>query len=87
MEGASDKKKTTLLFQRLERSIFGESLEKVALWRKKEHTPPKLNTDPEKWWLEDESFLLGFGNFSGENSLLNFGGISLIFQESHQLQI
>ena len=24
---------------------------------------------------EDDPFLLGFGNFSGVNSLLNFGGI------------
>ena len=30
-------------------------------------TPPKFNIDPEKWWLEDEPFLLGFGNFSGAN--------------------
>ena len=28
-------------------------------------TPPKFNIDPEKWWLEDDPFLLGFGNFSG----------------------
>ena len=26
------------------------------------------------WWLEDDPFLLGFGNFSGVNSLLNFRG-------------
>ena len=25
--------------------------------------------------LEDDPFLLGFGNFSGVNSLLNFGGV------------
>ena len=25
------------------------------------------------WKLEDDPFLLGFGNFSGVNSLLNFG--------------
>ncbi len=28
-------------------------------------TPPKFNIAPEKWWLEDKPFLLGFGNFSG----------------------
>ena len=28
----------------------------------------------EKWCLEDDPYLLGFGNFSGVNSLLNFGG-------------
>jgi len=22
-------------------------------------TPPKFNIDPEKWWLEDDPFLLG----------------------------
>ena len=29
-------------------------------------TPPKFNSEftPEKWWLEDDPFLLGFGNFS-----------------------
>ena len=36
-------------------------------------TPTKFNIDLEKWWLEDDPFLLGFGNFSGVNSLLNFG--------------
>ena len=38
-------------------------------------TPPKFNIAPEKWWLEDDPFLLGFGNFSGANSLLNFGRV------------
>ena len=40
-------------------------------------TPPKFNSEftPEKRWLEDDPFLLGFGNFSGVNSLLNFGGV------------
>ena len=39
--------------------------------------PPKFNSEftPEKMvGKEDKPFLLGFGNFSGENSLLNFGG-------------
>ena len=26
-------------------------------------TPSRFNIDPEKWWLEDDPFLLGFGNF------------------------
>ena len=39
--------------------------------------PPKFNIAPEKWWLEDDPFLLGFGNFSGENSLLNFGRVRI----------
>ena len=31
---------------------------------------------PEKWWFGRRSgFLLGFGHFSGVNSLLNFGGV------------
>ena len=40
-------------------------------------TPPKSNSEftPEKWWLEDDPFLLGFCNFSGVNSLLNFGRV------------
>ena len=29
-------------------------------------------------WLEDDPFQVGFGNFSGENSLLNFGRVSLV---------
>ena len=40
-------------------------------------TAPKFNIGPEKWWLEDDPFLLGFGNFSGENSLLNFGRVKV----------
>ena len=28
-------------------------------------TPQKFNIAPEKWWLEDNPSLLGFGNFSG----------------------
>ena len=31
------------------------------------YTPPKFNIAPEKWWLEDDPFVLGFGNFSGAN--------------------
>ena len=27
-------------------------------------SPPKFNIAPEIWWLEDDPFLLGFGNFS-----------------------
>ena len=36
--------------------------------------PPKFHRQlaPETWWLEDDPFLLGFGNSSGENSLVNF---------------
>ena len=34
--------------------------------------PPKFNSSPlKKWCLEDDPFLLGFGNFSG--AMLNFG--------------
>ena len=29
----------------------------------------------ETWWLEDKPFLLGFGNSSGVNSLINFGRV------------
>ena len=38
--------------------------------------PPKFNSEftPERWWLEDDPFLLGFGNFSGV--MLNFGWVS-----------
>ena len=47
----------------------------------KSHSQPpgmytKFNIAPEKWWLEDDPFLLGPGNFSGENSLLNFGRVN-----------
>ena len=38
-------------------------------------TPPKFNMAPEKWWLEDDPFLLGRYIFRGE--LLNFQGIIL----------
>ena len=27
--------------------------------------PPKFKIAPKQWWLEDDPFLLGFGNFSG----------------------
>ena len=38
------------------------------------YTPGKFNSEftPQKWWLEDDPFLLGFGNFSGD--MLNFRG-------------
>ena len=36
------------------------------------YTTQKFNIATEKWWLEDDPFLLCFGHFSGENSLLNF---------------
>ena len=32
---------------------------------KEKITPSKFNIAPEKWWLEDDPFLLGPGNFSG----------------------
>ena len=35
---------------------------------------------PKKWWLKDDPFPLGFGLFSGENSLLNFGRVPLQMQ-------
>ena len=40
-----------------------------------ESTPLKFNSEltPEKRWLEDDPFLLGFGNFSV--AMLNFGGV------------
>ena len=45
---------------------------------KKPYTPPEVKQfAPEKWWLEDNPFLLGLGNFSGVNSLLNFVGVIL----------
>ena len=34
-----------------------------------------LTAHPWQYWLEDSPFLLRFGNFSGENSLLNFGKV------------
>ena len=37
-----------------------------------QYTLPKFNIAPEKWCLEDDSFLLGLYIFSGE--LLNFQG-------------
>jgi len=33
----------------------------------------KFNIAPEKWWLEDDPFLLGHGNFS--RAMLNFRGV------------
>ena len=41
---------------------------------------------PEKWWLEDKPFLLGFGNCSGANSL-NFGGSRIDGKESSHSMI
>ena len=38
-------------------------------------TPPKCNIPPEKWWLEDDPFLLGPGHFF-RGELLNFGRVS-----------
>ena len=32
-----------------------------------EYNPEVQQLAPEKWWLEDDPFLLGFGNFSGAN--------------------
>ena len=43
------------------------------------NTPPKFNIAPEKWWLEDKPFLLGFGCFSGANC-----SISGWYQESQR---
>ena len=45
-----------------------------SLWT----TPPKFSIASEKWCLglEDDPFLLGPGNFSGVNSLLNFQGLT-----------
>ena len=39
-----------------------------------ENTPPKFNSSPLKNAGWKTTSLLGFGNFSGVNSLLNFGG-------------
>ena len=42
-------------------------------WHQRDHkidhkyTPEVSQLAPEKWWLEDDPFLLGFGNFSGAN--------------------
>ena len=35
--------------------------------------PEGIQISPEKWWLEDDPFLLG--TISGENELLNFGEV------------
>ena len=41
-----------------------------------DHYTPEVKPSPfKKCWLEDDPFLLGPGNFSGENSLLNFGEV------------
>ncbi len=47
----------------------------IPKYPKRKNTPPKFDIAPEKWWLEDDPFLLGFGNFSGA-SCWNFGGVS-----------
>ena len=33
--------------------------------KKQLNAPPKFNIAPEKWWLEGDPLLLGFGNFPG----------------------
>ncbi len=38
-------------------------------------TSLKFNIAPEKWWLEDDPFLSGFGNFSG--AMLVSGRVAL----------
>jgi len=38
------------------------------------HTPAKFNITPENGFLEDDPFLLGFGNFSGENLAVKLRG-------------
>ena len=40
-------------------------------------TPLKCNITPEKWWLQDDPFLFGPGNFL--RAMLNFGVISSMF--------
>ena len=49
------------------------------------NTPPMFNSEftPEKWWLEDDPFLLGPGNFSG--AMLNFGMVD--FEDDGTYQI
>ena len=58
-------------------------------------TPRKFNSSPlKKLWLEDDPFLLGFGNFSGAKTL-NFGRVTNIemdiprgcLQKERQLQM
>ena len=49
-------------------------------------TPPKMNIAPEKWWLEDDRFLLGFGHFSGANCL-NFERVSFQNNNLKPLQL
>ena len=53
----------------------------MLVYRSVQNTPWKFNSEftPEKWMgLEDDPFLLGFGNFSGANLLLNFGRVSIV---------
>ena len=58
--------------------MLGENLE-VGLLQKKSTIPfpsqlrvGARQTNPEKWWLEDDPFLLGFG------TLLNFRGVLFV---------
>ena len=48
-------------------------------------TLPETNSLPENQWLEDESFLLGFGLFSGANLLLVSG--SVYFNITHRIHV
>ena len=38
-------------------------------------TPRKFNIDPEKWWLEDNPFLLKMANVQGRTVKLRWGKI------------
>ena len=45
---------------------YGEDEDEINQWLS--ITAPKFNIDPEKWWLEDDHFPIGWnGNFSGAN--------------------
>ena len=58
--------------------IVGERVSGLIseIWRLgKSYTLPKFNIASEKWWLEDDSFLLGFGHFSGAFPVILQGGI------------
>ena len=45
-------------------------------------TSPKFNIDPEKWWLEDKPFLLGFVTFQGRAVKL-LGGYVYVLPPNH----
>ena len=47
--------------------MYGIEQRRGLLTKSSPATPPKFNIAPEKWWLEDDPFLLGLGNFSGAN--------------------